>query len=153
MSPIITLPGTIWLSWNSARLVSLILNSLTGSLLFYEQQQSILTPDFIFCLRIIEGQLNQLYIHLKDHGHHKDIFVAIRNLSNKASDLASKANEKFKTEDQHRISLERLLENEFNFKLSTAKLIDDRLRWHVKEHFVQQKERNWFDSGNDEVFR
>lgn len=56
MSPVITFPGTIWLSWNSARLVSLILNSLTGSLLFYEQQQSFLTPDSIFGLRIIEGE-------------------------------------------------------------------------------------------------
>lgn len=44
-----------FLSWNTARLLALILNSLTGLLQYYEKEQNNLDVDTLFGLRIIQG--------------------------------------------------------------------------------------------------
>lgn len=44
-----------WLSWNSARLLALILNALTGLLQFYERDHTELNVDGVFGLRLIQG--------------------------------------------------------------------------------------------------
>lgn len=54
MTPLAT-SGGLWLTWNSARLLALILNSLTGSLIYYERELDSLSPDSVLGLRILEG--------------------------------------------------------------------------------------------------
>lgn len=49
-----------FLSWNTARLLALVLNSLTGLLQYYEKDQNNLDADALFGLRIIQGFLLKL---------------------------------------------------------------------------------------------
>lgn len=42
-------------SWNTARLIALILNALTGLQHYYNKELDIINADGIFALKILEG--------------------------------------------------------------------------------------------------
>ncbi|KAE9554731.1 hypothetical protein FO519_002059 [Halicephalobus sp. NKZ332] len=145
-------PGAVWLTWNSARLLALILNSLTGSLIYYERELESLGPDGVLGLRILEGQMDQLYINYRDKGYHKDIFSAIRNISMKASELAAKGSEKLEERDPGRFKAGKsLFSHGFRMKIQPARQTDERMRWQVKEHFNEKSSRVWFDVDSGEM--
>lgn len=45
----------VFLSWNTARLIALTLNALTGLIQHYERESGTLTSDSIFALRLAQG--------------------------------------------------------------------------------------------------
>ena len=70
----------------------------------------------------------------------------------KASELASKASEKLERKDPERFENGKLLLSYgFGMKIQPARQIDERLRWQVKEHFIEKSSRTWFDVDSGEM--
>lgn len=45
----------VFLTWNTARLLALILNALTGLMQHYKRESTLLDSDSIFALRVAQG--------------------------------------------------------------------------------------------------
>lgn len=84
-------PTSVYLGWNSARLIALILNSLTGLEHYYETHYDKLNVDGLFGLRVVQGQLKHLYMDIESQGIDSEIINEMRNLSECAGEIANRA--------------------------------------------------------------
>ncbi|KAK6112099.1 hypothetical protein QQG55_46310 [Brugia pahangi] len=82
--------STQW-SWDSARLIALVLNALYGLEQYYNSCYKDLNADGLFGLRIIEGHLKSIQEHVDGRGVDSEIMDEIRNLSLMASMIANKS--------------------------------------------------------------
>uniref|UniRef100_A0A7E4V1G2 UPF0764 protein C16orf89 homolog n=1 Tax=Panagrellus redivivus TaxID=6233 RepID=A0A7E4V1G2_PANRE len=151
MSPTI-LPNAIHLSWNNARLLALILNALTGFLKHADESISFLEADGVFALRLIEGQLENIYLSAVDRkGYHKNIGEVLQNITRHAGSTAQKAAEYIELhEPQQWERLSPLLASSYRHPREWVhRKVDERLRWNVKEHVSDKMlpEQAWF--GNE----
>lgn len=76
-----TVAGTQWLSWNTARLLALILNALGGLVNYFDKNLNELTVNELFGLRQSQQLLHQINIEFANNGLNKEIFESIRNFS------------------------------------------------------------------------
>jgi hypothetical protein len=76
-----------YLSWNNARILALILNSLTGLVSYFDADVDSLTVNELFGVRMAQTALQQLDAGFSANGLNKEIFSAIRNLSKRADML------------------------------------------------------------------
>uniref|UniRef100_A0AC35GB62 N-acetyltransferase domain-containing protein n=1 Tax=Panagrolaimus sp. PS1159 TaxID=55785 RepID=A0AC35GB62_9BILA len=141
MTPIAAVPSVINLSWNSARLLALILNALNGLIFYYDREYSNLSNDAIFGLRVIQD--------FHGRGYHKDIFDAIRNISINAGKIDGKILKAAEIKPDFK-TFKSILEKPFWPGFNSLQQIDERFRWSDKEHFNEKKHRIWFDSENNE---
>uniref|UniRef100_A0A914Q4Y5 Uncharacterized protein n=1 Tax=Panagrolaimus davidi TaxID=227884 RepID=A0A914Q4Y5_9BILA len=149
MTPIAAVPSVINLSWNSARLLALILNALNGLIFYYDREYSNLSNDAIFGLRVIQGQLDHVYADFHGRGYHKDIFDAIRNISINAGKIDGKILKAAEIKPDFE-TFKSILEKPFWPGFNSLQQIDERFRWSDKEHFNEKKHRIWFNSENNE---
>uniref|UniRef100_A0A915EMT9 Uncharacterized protein n=1 Tax=Ditylenchus dipsaci TaxID=166011 RepID=A0A915EMT9_9BILA len=80
------------LSWNTARLLALVLNCFSGLMQYYQKEQVVnsLDMDAILGLRS-PARLCELNTTNANGGFHQTILSTIRNLSHIAGDIAEKA--------------------------------------------------------------
>uniref|UniRef100_A0A915EJN2 Uncharacterized protein n=1 Tax=Ditylenchus dipsaci TaxID=166011 RepID=A0A915EJN2_9BILA len=84
------------LSWNTARLLALVLNCFSGLMQYYQKEQvaNSLDMDAMLGLRLLQGHLRglcELNTINANGGFHPTILSTIRNLSHIAGDIAEKA--------------------------------------------------------------
>ncbi|KHN77792.1 UPF0764 protein C16orf89 -like protein [Toxocara canis] len=122
-----------YLSWNSARLIALVLNALSGLENYYERHHTQLNVDGLFGLRIIHGQLNQFCEDFEGRDLDSEVVDEMRNLSRRASEIANKAIPYVADRD-------RFYYRQFHYLLThpysithEVQRIDERLRWAEKE--------------------
>uniref|UniRef100_A0A915BGC7 Nicastrin n=1 Tax=Parascaris univalens TaxID=6257 RepID=A0A915BGC7_PARUN len=141
-------PATVrGLSWNSARLIALVLNALSGLEKYYNHYHTELDVDGVFGLRIIQGQLNHLYMDFKERNLHSEVVDEIRNLSRCASEIANKAIPFVADRDPFYYKQFRYLLTHPYDVTHKAQRIDERLRWLEKEILrkrIDRTEMMWF---------
>jgi hypothetical protein len=76
-----TVAGVQWLSWNSARLMALILNAMSGLITYFDANPNDLTLNELFGLRQSQQLLHKLDISFAKNGLNREIFHAIANYS------------------------------------------------------------------------
>uniref|UniRef100_A0A9J2PSF0 Uncharacterized protein n=1 Tax=Ascaris lumbricoides TaxID=6252 RepID=A0A9J2PSF0_ASCLU len=127
-------PATVrYLSWNSARLIALVLNALSGLKKYYKHHHTELDVDGVFGLRIIQGQLNHLYMDFKEQNLDSEVIDEIRNLSRYANEIANKAIPFVANRDPFYYKQFRYLLTHPYDITHKAQRIDERLRWLEKE--------------------
>uniref|UniRef100_A0A914YRS8 Uncharacterized protein n=1 Tax=Panagrolaimus superbus TaxID=310955 RepID=A0A914YRS8_9BILA len=95
------------------------------------------------------GQLDHVYANFHSRGYHKDIFIAIRNLSIHAGQIDSKLLNVIESKPDFG-QFKSILDKPFWPGFNPLQQIDERLRWSEKEHFNEKKHRIWFNSENNE---
>ncbi|VDK20045.1 unnamed protein product, partial [Anisakis simplex] len=139
-----------YLSWNTARLIALILNALNGIENYYEQHLSELNVDGLFGLRVIQGQLKSISTDLEGSNLDRELMNALYNLSGRANEIAGKAIPYVIERDPSYYQQFRYLLNRPYTVKHSIQRSDERLRWLDKElvsrRFGIDEERTmWFD--------
>lgn len=151
---------TFWLSWNSARLLALILNALNGLFDYYHQNHQELSLEQSFVLEFAKGQfclkkfrlytfpgyLNGIYPTMDSFGYHRDILATVKNLSETAHIILDKAS----TSHVNALFQDIVFLQPENFaKLSSVikpkpyRKVDERYRWSQKSSYVEHSSQ-WF---------
>jgi hypothetical protein len=89
-----------WLSWNHARLLALILNALGGLELYFDSNPNDLTVNELFGLRRAQTLLHQLDTSFAANGMNKEVFVAIRGLSQKTDMIIERGMDRLKSKNE-----------------------------------------------------
>lgn len=138
----------VFLNWSSARLVALILNALTGLVLYYDKHYAEINVDGLFGLRIIEGQLRRLYVDFDGRGLDGEIIAELRNLSFRASEIANRVLPLIADrEPKFYRQFHYLLTHPYEIT-NPAQRTDERFRWMEKERPQREEidERGmWFN--------
>uniref|UniRef100_A0A0R3RJG7 UPF0764 protein C16orf89 homolog n=1 Tax=Elaeophora elaphi TaxID=1147741 RepID=A0A0R3RJG7_9BILA len=124
--------STQW-SWDSVRLIALVLNALYGLEEYYNGYHKNLNVDGLFGLRIIEGHLGSILESMASHDMDSEIVDEIRNLSLMAGMIANKAlpfvaNRDRKYFNQYQFLLYHPYKMNF-----TPRRTDERFRWKEKQ--------------------
>lgn len=119
-------------SWNSARLVALILNALFGLEEYYNTHYKELDANGLFGLRIIEGYLKSVEKALGSIGHNVEIVNELRSLSKTAGTVANRALAFVADRDKDNFNQFRfLLEHPYEVEFVPQRT-DKNLRWEKK---------------------
>uniref|UniRef100_A0A915Q5Y9 Uncharacterized protein n=1 Tax=Setaria digitata TaxID=48799 RepID=A0A915Q5Y9_9BILA len=124
--------STQW-SWDSARLIALVLNALYGLEEYYNGYHKDLGVDGVFGLRIIEGHLKSINEAVQGHDIDPEIMNEMRNLTFMAGIIANNAlpfvanrhKEYFK-------QFQYLLSHSYEMNFASQRT-DERLRWKAKQ--------------------
>ncbi|KAI6210039.1 Mediator complex subunit rgr-1 [Aphelenchoides besseyi] len=125
-----TIQTVQWLSWNNARLMALLLNSLTGLLTYFDSNVDDLTLDTLFALRIQQSQLQLLNERFSSNGIHREVFSVIGNLSRRTDRLVERGLDRWKETNSADVLF--LLEPKRQLPLQPYQRLDERWRWQSK---------------------
>ncbi|VBB34238.1 unnamed protein product, partial [Acanthocheilonema viteae] len=132
--------STQW-SWDSARLIALVLNALYGLEKYYNDYYKNLDVDGLFGLRIIEGHLKSIQENVGDDID-SEITNEIGNLSLMAGVIANKALPYVANRDKEYFNqYQFLLYHPYRMNF-TPQRTDERLRWKEKQLKVSKSDRD-----------
>ncbi|CAG9535824.1 unnamed protein product [Cercopithifilaria johnstoni] len=132
--------STQW-SWDSARLIALVLNALYGLEEYYNGYYKDLDVDGLFGLRIIEGHLRSIQENIDDHNIDSEITNEIRNLSLMAGVIANKALPFVANRDREYFNqYQFLLYHPYKMNF-TPQRTDERFRWKEKQLKTSKSDR------------
>ncbi|KAM3728718.1 UPF0764 protein [Dirofilaria immitis] len=132
--------STQW-SWESARLIALVLNALYGLEEYYNDYYKNLSVDGLFGLRIIEGHLRSIDENVDSHDIHAEIMSEIRNLSLMAGIIANKALPFVASRNREYFNQYQFLLHQ-PYKMDfTPQRTDERFRWKEKQLKISKGDR------------
>ncbi|KAI1723363.1 hypothetical protein DdX_03518 [Ditylenchus destructor] len=140
-------------TWNTARLLALLLNALSGILQYYDHEQR-LDQDAIFGLKFLEAHLRQLDISIKQTEYHPEVFTILRNLSFNFGETARRHLLSMKDSKDLQLA-DFLLQKRLDVSIVQHRKLDETMRWSSKDMLARNEVHEnesgpWF--GNSSSF-
>ncbi|KAI1722929.1 hypothetical protein Ddc_07113 [Ditylenchus destructor] len=124
-------------TWNTARLLALLLNSLSGILQYYDHEQR-LDQDAIFGLKFLEAHLRQLDISTKQTEYHPEVFTVLRNLSYNFGETARRHLLSMKDSRDRQLG-DFLFKKKLDVSIVQHRKLDETMRWSSKDMLARNE--------------